>query len=328
MNSKTLRANLLLLLAAFIWGVAFVAQKSGLDHVPTFSFNAIRFMMGGLVLLPLALFRRRGTAPASPVGSRRRLWLGGILCGFFLFMAAAAQQMGMIWTTAGKAGFLTALYVVIVPLLSSLAGRPVRAILWFCIALAVAGLYLLCLDSTFTVNRGDALELLCALAFALHILLVDRVSPGVDGIRLSCLQFCVCGLLSAATAIPLGERPAPADIAAAWLPLLYTGVLSCGVAYTLQVIAQKNTSPTVASLIMCLESLFAFLAGFLILRDPVTLREWSGAALLLAALLLAQLRQTATSGEHASSPFVASYTHATPSTTSDAPAPPPRKPQR
>lgn len=288
MDSKTLRANLLLLLAAFIWGVAFVAQKSGLGHVPTFSFNAIRFMVGGLVLLPLAL-RRGGGGSAGAAAGGRRLWLGGTLCGALLFLAAAAQQMGMIWTTAGKAGFLTALYVVIVPLLCSLAGRPVRAILWLCIALAVAGLYLLCLDGTLAVNRGDLLELLCALCFAFHILLVDRVSPGVDGIRLSCLQFWVCGLLSAAAAIPLGERPGMDGIAAAWLPLLYTGVLSCGVAYTLQVVAQKNTSPTVASLIMCLESLFAFLAGFFILGEAVTLREWSGAALLLAALLLAQL---------------------------------------
>ena len=263
MDSKTLRANLLLLLAAFIWGVAFVAQKSGLDHVPTFSFNAIRFMVGGLVLLPFALLRGGRGEGARPAGGGRRLWLGGILCGFFLFLAAAAQQMGMIWTTAGKAGFLTALYVVIVPLLSSLAGRPVRGILWLCIVLAVAGLYLLCLDRTFTINRGDALELLCALCFALHILLVDRVSPGVDGIRLSCLQFWVCGLLSAAAALPLGERPAMAGIAAAWLPLLYTGVLSCGVAYTLQVVGQKHVPAAQASLILSLESCIAALSGWI-----------------------------------------------------------------
>jgi drug/metabolite transporter (DMT)-like permease len=284
MNSKTLRANLLLLLAAFIWGVAFVAQKSGLGHLPTFSFNALRFLLGGTVLLPLALCRGSG----GP-GAARRLWLGGILCGAFLFVAASAQQMGMIWTTAGKAGFLTALYVVFVPLLSSLAGRPVRPVLWLCIALAVAGLRLLCLDSTLSVNRGDVLELLCALAFALHILVVDRVAPGVDGLRLSCVQFWTCGLLSAAVALPMGERPAAADVAAAWMPLLYTGVLSCGVAYTLQVVAQKHTPPAVASLIMCLESLFALLAGFFLLREPVSAREWAGAALLLSALVLAQL---------------------------------------
>ena len=285
--AKTLRANLLLLLAAFIWGVAFVAQKSGLGHVPALTFNAIRFLLGGAVLLPLALLR--GGSESGVPRANRRFWVGGILCGVLLFLAASAQQIGMIWTTAGKAGFLTALYVVIVPLLSSLAGKPVRAILWLCIVLAVAGLYLLCLDSTFDVNRGDVLELLCALAFALHILLVDRVSPGVDGIRLSCLQFWVCGILSAVAAIPFGEHPTAAGIAAAWLPILYTGILSCGVAYTLQVVAQKHTSPTVASLIMCLESLFALLAGFFILREPVSLREWSGAALLLCSLLLAQL---------------------------------------
>lgn len=287
MNAKTVRANLLLLLAAFIWGVAFVAQKSGLDHLPPFAFNGFRFLLGGAVLLPLALVRRGGSGGA-PRGGGKRLWLGGLLCGTFLFVAASAQQVGLLWTTAGKAGFLTALYVVIVPLLSPLLGKPVRPVLWLCIALAVAGLYLLCLDRSLSVNRGDLLELLCALAFALHILVVDRVAPGVDGIRLSCLQFWVCGLLSMPV-VAVFERPAAADVAAAWLPLLYTGVLSCGVAYTLQVVAQKNTSPTVASLIMCLESLFALLAGFFILREPVGAREWAGAALLLLALVLAQL---------------------------------------
>lgn len=284
MNSKTLRANLLLLLAAIIWGGAFVAQKSGLDFLPPFSFNGLRFLLGGLVLLPDGFLRR----PAQGTTSGRSLWLGGFLCGFFLFLAASAQQIGLRWTTAGKAGFLTALYVVIVPLLSPLFGKPVRPILWLCIVLAVAGLWLLCLDNTFTLNRGDLLELFCALMFALHILVVGRVAPHVDGIRLSCLQFWVCGLLS----LPLilfVEHPAPSAVAAAWLPLLYTGVLSCGVAYTLQVIAQKNTSPTVASLIMCLESLFALLAGFLLLHEPVSAREWAGAALLLSSLVLAQL---------------------------------------
>ena len=288
MNAKTVRANLLLLLAAFIWGVAFVAQKSGLDHLPPFAFNGFRFLLGGAVLLPLALARRGGSGGNTPRGGGKRLWLGGLLCGTFLFVAASAQQAGLLWTTAGKAGFITALYVVIVPLLSPLLGKPVRAVLWLCIALAVAGLYLLCLDRSLSVNRGDLLELLCALAFALHILVVDRVAPGVDGIQLSCLQFWVCGLLSIPV-VAVFERPAAADVAAAWLPLLYTGVLSCGVAYTLQVVAQKNTSPTVASLIMCLESLFALLAGFFILSESVGAREWTGAALLLLALVLAQL---------------------------------------
>jgi drug/metabolite transporter (DMT)-like permease len=282
-NAKTLRANLLLLLAALIWGVAFVAQKSGLDSLSPFAFNGYRFLLGGLVLLPFAIARRRrGAAPD------RGLWLGGLLCGACLFVASSAQQIGLKWTTAGKAGFLTALYVVIVPLLAALAGRRVRPLLWLCIALAVAGLHLLCLDGPFSlasVNRGDVWELACALAFAVHILAIDRFAPHADGIRLSCLQFLVCGVLS----LPFAGFPSPSALAAAWLPLAYTGILSCGVAYTLQTVAQKNTSPTVASLIMCLESLFAFLAGALLLREPVSLREALGAALLLAALLLAQL---------------------------------------
>ena len=282
MNAKTLRANLLLLLAALIWGVAFVAQKSGLDSLSPFAFNGYRFLLGGLVLLPFAIARRRDAAPD------RGLWLGGLLCGACLFVASSAQQIGLKWTTAGKAGFLTALYVVIVPLLAALAGRRVRPLLWLCIALAVAGLHLLCLDGPFSlasVNRGDVWELACALAFAVHILAIDRFAPHADGIRLSCLQFLVCGVLS----LPFAGLPSPSALAVAWLPLAYTGILSCGVAYTLQTVAQKNTSPTVASLIMCLESLFAFLAGALLLREPVSLREAIGAALLLAALLLAQL---------------------------------------
>lgn len=283
MNSKTLRANLLLLLAAFIWGVAFVAQKSGLGSLSPFAFNGYRFLLGGLALLPFALARRRH-APSPDRG----LWVGGLICGACLFVASSAQQIGLQWTTAGKAGFLTALYVVIVPLLAALAGRRVRPLLWLCIVLAVAGLHLLCLDGPFSpasVNRGDVWELACALAFAVHILAIDRFAPHADGIRLSCLQFFVCGLLS----LPFAGFPSPSALAAAWLPLAYTGILSCGVAYTLQAVAQKNTSPTVASLIMCLESLFALLAGAVLLREPVSPRETLGAALLLAALLLAQI---------------------------------------
>ena len=283
MNAKTLRANLLLLLAAFVWGVAFVAQKSGLGALSPFAFNGYRFLLGGLVLLPLALARRKRDAVAD-----RGLWLGGLICGVCLFVASSAQQIGLQWTTAGKAGFLTALYVVIVPLLAALAGRRVRPILWLCIALAVAGLHLLCLDGPFSlasVNRGDVWELACALAFAVHILAIDRFAPHVDGIRLSCMQFFVCGLLS----LPFSGIPSPSALMAAWLPLCYTGILSCGLAYTLQAVAQKDTSPMVASLIMCLESLFALLAGTVILREPVSLREAFGAALLLAALILAQI---------------------------------------
>ena len=290
MKSNTLRANLLLLLAAFVWGVAFVAQKSGLGALSPFAFNGYRFLLGGVVLLPVAVFRRRREGAPE-----RGLWVGGLICGGCLFVASSAQQIGLQWTTAGKAGFLTALYVVIVPLLAALAGRRVRGILWLCIALAVAGLHLLCLEGPFSltaVNRGDAWELACALAFAVHILAIDRFAPHVDGIRLSCMQFFVCGLLS----LPFAGLPSSAALAAAWIPLCYTGILSCGLAYTLQAVAQKDTSPTVASLIMCLESLFALLAGAVILREPVSPREAIGAALLLAALVLAQLPPRARPG--------------------------------
>ncbi len=292
MNTKALRANFLLLLAAFIWGASFVAQKTGLDHMGPFTFNGFRCFLGAGVLLPVLAIRRRlahrSDAAPVPVSDPRALWLGGALCGFLLFLATSLQQLGMIYTTAGKSGFLTALYVLIVPFLSVLLGKPVRRILWLCIALAVAGLYLLCIDESLTVNRGDLLEFACAVVFAFHILAIDRFSPRVDGIALSAVQFLVCGLVSLPLVFAL-EMPAVSQFVSGWRPFLYSGILSCGVAYTLQIVAQKDTSPTVASLIMCLESLFALLSGWLLIREPVAPREWVGAGILLLALILAQL---------------------------------------
>ena len=290
MNAKALRANFLLLLAAFIWGASFVAQKTGLDHMGPFTFNGFRCFLGAAVLLPVLAVRRR-IAPRAVPSDPRALWLGGALCGLLLFLATSFQQLGMIWTTAGKSGFLTALYVLVVPLLSVLLGKPVRRLLWLCIALALAGLWLLCLDESLSVNRGDLLEFACAVVFAFHILAIDRFSPRVDGIALSAVQFLVCGLVSLPVVFAL-ETPALSQFVSGWRPFLYSGILSCGVAYTLQIVAQKDTSPTVASLIMCLESLFALLSGWFLIREPVAPREWLGAAILLLALLLAQLPPT------------------------------------
>ena len=291
MNTKALRANFLLLLAAFIWGASFVAQKTGLDHMGPFTFNGFRCFLGVAVLLPVLAVRRRlalRAPPPHPRSDPRALWIGGALCGLLLFLATSLQQLGMIHTTAGKSGFLTALYVLIVPFLSVLVGKPVRRILWLCIALAVAGLYLLCIDESLSVNRGDLLEFACAVVFSFHILAIDRFSPRVDGIALSAVQFLVCGLVSLPVIYSL-ETPAFSQFVSGWRPFLYSGILSCGVAYTLQIVAQKDTSPTIASLIMCLESLFALLSGWLLIREPVAPREWAGAAILLLALFLAQI---------------------------------------
>ena len=296
MNRLTLRSNLLLLLTALIWGVAFVAQSVGMDYVGPFTFNAVRCLVGAAVLAPciVLLDRMAGKKPSlwgsEDRAARRATLAGGTVCGVLLAVASSLQQMGIAFTTVGKAGFITALYIVIVPVLGLLGGHRPHWVIWVSVGLATAGLYLLCITGSFSLSKGDLLVLLCAVAFSVHILTVDHFSGRVDSVRMSCLQFLVCGILCAIPML-LWERPTPAAIGAAWLPIGYAGVLSCAVGYTLQVVAQKNTSPVVASLLMSLESVFAVLAGWVLLRQGLSLREFSGCALMFAAILLAQLPQ-------------------------------------
>lgn len=285
---KKLAANLMLLLTALIWGVAFVAQSVSMDFIGPFTFNGIRSIIGGLALLPvLAVMRRRGLP--KPVGAKRRMTVvGGLCCGMVLFVASSLQQFGLVEADPGKAGFITTLYIVIVPLAGLFFGRRVRPLVWLAVALAAAGLYCLCVKASFAIGRGDLLILCCAFLFSVHILVIDYFSPRADGVLMSCIQFFVAGALGLVCMVVF-ETPVVWDILACWLPILYAGLLSTGVGYTLQIIAQKNTSPTVASLLMSLESVFAALAGWMLLGETFSGRELIGMGLMLAAVILAQL---------------------------------------
>ena len=284
--------NILLALTALIWGSAFVAQSVGMDYLGPFTFNSVRSFLGGAVLLPVIFFLRRqreksGEGKAAS-GDRKTLVIGGICCGTALAAASSLQQIGLVYTSAGKAGFITALYILIVPVLGLFFGRRAGMKVWIGVALAVAGMYFLCITDGFSISKGDFLVFLCAVIFSVHILVIDHFAPKVDGVSLSCLQFFVCGILCAVPMLAQ-EQPRFGEILEAWMPLAYAGVLSCGVAYTLQVIAQKNTDPTVASLLLSLESVFSVLTGWVILGERLSGRELFGCALVFAAVVLAQI---------------------------------------
>lgn len=289
---KKLQGTMMLLLTALIWGSSFVAQRAGMEYIGPFTFNGIRSLIGGLVLIPVIfLFSKEKNAElteAEKKAGKKTLLLGGILCGIVLFAASSLQQIGMVYTTAGKAGFITALYIVLVPILGVFIRKKVKPIVWLCVILAVAGLYLLCMTDGLSLGRGDLLVLLCAFAFSIHILVIDYFAPRTDGVALSCIQFFVCGILSLFPMF-LAETPVWFAILDCWIPILYAGVLSCGVAYTLQILAQKHTDPTVASLLLSLESVFAAIAGAIILHEQLAPRELAGCVLMFAAIIIAQL---------------------------------------
>ena len=286
MKARKARGNFLLLLTAMIWGSSFVAQSAGADLISPAFFNGTRMLLGSLLLSPLAIYRMRRYVPAS---SRRTLLLGGACCGVLMFTGSYIQQTGIAYTTAGKAGFLTAIYVVLVPVLGIFLKKNPRPILWVSVALACVGLYFLCFtDKTFSLAMGDAAMLGGAVMFALHIMVVDHFSPLVDGVCLSFVQFLTAGSLGMVVAF-ITEQPSFAALSAAAVPILYTGVFTMGVAYTLQIVAQKDTDPTVASLILCMESVFAVVFGWLILHETLSLREGVGSVFMFVAILLAQL---------------------------------------
>lgn len=305
MNHK-LKYNFLLMLAALIWGSAFVAQSVGMDYLGPFTFNSVRSFMGSLVLLPVIWFmdRQKNSGEEAQDGrnaaeakqqEKKALITGGLCCGVILTVSTSLQQIGLVYTTAGKAGFITALYILIVPLLGLFLGKKVGGKTWIGVVLAVVGMYLLCIKEGFSISYGDFMVLLCAFVFSLHILTVDYFSPRVDGVRLSCIQFFVCGCLCSVPMV-LFEHPEIHQILQAWLPLAYAGVLSSGVAYTLQIITQKHLNPTVASLLMSLESVFAALTGWLILNERLSPKELLGCVLVFAAIILAQLPESKKEG--------------------------------
>ena len=289
---QQIKSSLILLLTATIWGVAFVAQSVGMEYIGPFTFNAIRCVLGGLVLIPviLVLKKKKETgAENQEKEDKKTLWAGGIACGVILCIASNLQQFGIMEASVGKSGFFTALYIVMIPVIGIFIGKRPGIKLWFCVALAVVGMYLLCMkDGSFTIERADIMLLLCALVFSFHILVVDYFSPKVDGVKMSCIQFFVCGVLSAVGML-FTETPDISNIQAAWLPLLYAGLLSCGVGYTLQIVGQKGINPVIASLIMSLESVISALAGWVILGQVLPPKEILGCVLMFVAIIITQI---------------------------------------
>lgn len=281
---------LILFLTAFIWGTAFVAQSLGMDYMGPFAFNGIRSIIGGIALLP-CIFLLNTLNPdggSEEKGTRKDLILGGVCCGVLLFAASSLQQIGIQYTTAGKAGFITAFYIVLVPVLGIFFKKKTGWKVWTAIVIALVGLYFLCITESFSIGKGDVYIFFCALLFSMHILVIDYFAPKADGVKMSCIQFFVAGILSIPPML-LTETTTVSDITASMGPLLYAGVLSCGVAYTLQIIGQKNMNPAIASLILSLESCISVLAGWVILGEQLSARETLGCVLMFVAIILAQL---------------------------------------
>ena len=291
MKKEQLKGILQLLFATLIWGCAFVAQSMGMDHLEPMSFQAIRSALAVLALVPVIFLMDRAPAAFLPRWQDPKLWKTGILCGLSLFVAQGLQQVGLLYTEPGKAGFITAMYIVLVPVLGLFLGRRCGLSVWLSVALAVAGLYLLSCVGVTKINIGDILILGAAAAFALQIVLIDNLAQQMDGVRLNCIQFLVVTVLSALAAA-FTESPTWDGIFACALPLLYTGVLSSGVAFTLQILGQQHLPPEPASLIMSLESVFAVLAGWVLLGQTLSLTEALGSALVFAGVLLSQRKTT------------------------------------
>lgn len=293
--SKKFYGNMLLFLTAFIWGTSFVAQMiGGKSSIGAFTFNFSRNVVAGVFLLVFVIpfLSRRNKKEKGGQGQveedKKTLFIGGICCGLALFFAMTFQQLGIVQSTTGKAGFITALYIVIVPLFGIFLGKRVTLKMWICVAIAAIGMYLLSFKSGFSIGKGDVLLLICAVLFSIHILVIDHFSPKVDGVKMSCIQFFVAAVLSFIMAM-IRENVVFANILESAIPILYVGILSSGVGYTLQIVAQKDADPTVASLILSLESVFAAISGAIVLHERMTSRELLGCAIMMAAIVYAQV---------------------------------------
>lgn len=293
MKNKALLGNFLLILTALIWGSAFVAQSVGMEYVEPITFNGIRCIVGGFVLIIANLIfdsirKKNGSYKKADKEEKKQLIKGGIICGIIIFFASTIQQIGISQTTVGKAGFISVLYILIVPFLGLLMKQKLPKMIWPCCAIAIAGLYLLCMNESFSISGGDIIVLISAVAYAIHILAIGYFAPKVDCVKLSCFQFLVCGVISVVFML-IFEKPDFDNIIKAWLPIIYAGALSGGAGYTLQTVAQKWTKPSVASLLMSFESVFAVLAGAVILHQIPTFRESLGCVFMFISIILIQL---------------------------------------
>lgn len=288
--NKNLKGSLILLITAIIWGSSFVSQKVGVETVGPMTFIGLRTLLGSIVLFPVILVIDKNK-PAEKVMpfTNKTLLTGGLACGIFLCIASTLQTFGMKYIDAGKSGFLTSLYMIFVPIIGIFAGKKLSLKTVISVFLAIIGMYLLCMKNGFSsIGIGDILVLLCAIFFSFHIMIIDHFSPKVDGVKLSCLQFFIAGAI-ASIGMLIIEKPTLNDIIISIPPIAYSGIMSCGVAYTLQIIGQKYAEPTIATLIMSLESVFAALSGWLFLNEIMTTREFFGCAIVFLAVIYIQL---------------------------------------
>lgn len=306
--SKRTNGNLLLLLTSFIWGSAFVAQSSGMDYVGPYTYNMARNVLAFLFLIPVIyVIGKKSVTDNAGSGTGiddaafgeanwksillpdRTTLVGGIYCGLVMAVASSLQQIGITMTTAGKAGFITALYIILVPLMGVFIGKKIPRIIWFCVVLAMAGFYLLCVKEGFSISKGDILVLFCSVGFSVHIMTIDHfTSKGVDGVKMACIQFAVAAIVMTPVMFLL-ENPSVSGLLSAWMTIAYAGILSSGVGFTLQIVAQKDTDPTTATLIMSLESVFAAVSGCLFLNEVLLPKEILGCILVFVAVILAQV---------------------------------------
>lgn len=285
---QRLKGNLILMLTALVWGSGFIAQSAGMEFIGPNTFNGLRMLIGSLVLLPFALTAERKCDSARK-SDKKALVLSGVLCGIILCAASTIQTWGLKYTTAGNSGFITAMYMIFVPIISIAIGKKISLKTIMCAAVALFGMYLLCLwGGNISVNFGDFLTLICAVLFSLHILLIDYFLPKINPIRFSCLQFFVCGLINIIIMFA-AESPSLEIIRSCIVPILYSGLFACGIGYTLQPIGQKYAEPTTASIIMSLESVFALIFGIIILHEIPAIHELIGCAVMFAAIILIQI---------------------------------------